>query len=121
MKHLTKFNVGLSFDRSQLTVRYRRKPGAARRLSSAAGAFLHLPPRASERELEVSRGEQGGRERQTVPWDSCRASGYVTWHKDTGRCVLWFWLCRGRRMATLTVAGADGSGPGQNRQTGESR
>lgn len=43
--------------------------------------------------------------------DNWRASGYVTWHKDTGRCVLW--LHRGRRMA-------DGSGTGQNRQTGES-
>lgn len=113
MKHLTKFNVGLSFDRSQLAVRYGRKPGATQCLSSAAGAFLHLPPRASEHELLVSRGERGGRGMaDSALSDNCRASGYVTWHKDTGRCVLW--LHRGRRMA-------DGSGTGQNRQTGESR
>lgn len=49
--------------------------------------------------------------------DSRRASGYVTWHKYTGRCVLW---PHRDRMATLTAAGADGSGTGQNRWTGES-
>lgn len=49
--------------------------------------------------------------------DSCRASGYVTWHKYTGRCVLWPHC---DRMATPTAAEADGSGTRQNRQTGES-